>query len=107
MRITTKITITTLASIFIATTVYAHSFWVNTFESFAHQPGHVTVGLGWGHTLPIDDIPNAPNAKILVKSFTITNPGGKIIPLKIPSDQTATADKQTPSFDVFSANIGY
>ncbi|WP_321413719.1 DUF4198 domain-containing protein [uncultured Desulfobacter sp.] len=106
MRITAKITITTLASMFIATTVYAHSFWVNAFESFAHQPGHVTVGLGWGHTLPIDDMPNSPKAKILVESFTIAGPGGKITPLKIPSAETATADTQTPNFDVFSADIG-
>jgi len=70
MRLTAKITITAVASLFMATTVYAHSFWVNTFESFAHQPGHVTVGLGWGHTLPIDDILNSPNGKILVESFT-------------------------------------
>ena len=106
MRITAKITITTLASLFMATTVYAHSFWVNTFESFAHQPGHITVGLGWGHSLPIDDILNSPKAKITVESFTITDPGGEIVPLKIPSAEAATPDRQTPNFDVFIADIG-
>ncbi|MCG8550992.1 MAG: DUF4198 domain-containing protein, partial [Desulfobacterales bacterium] len=106
MRITVKITITTLASLLMATTVYAHSFWVSTFESFAHQPGHITVGLGWGHSLPIDDILNSPKAKITVESFTITDPGGEIVPLKIPSAEAATADKQTPNFDVFIADIG-
>ena len=106
MRLTAKIAITAVASLFMATTVYAHSFWVNTFESFAHQPGHVTVGLGWGHTLPIDDILNSPNGKILVESFTVTDPRGKTTPLRIPAAETATADKQTPNFDLFSADIG-
>ena len=79
---------------------------MNTFESFAHQPGHVITGLGWGHSLPIDDIPNSPNGKVLVESFTITDPQGKITQLKIPSAETATADTQTSNFDVFSADTG-
>jgi uncharacterized GH25 family protein len=96
MKFIAKIMIITLASLFMATTVSAHSLWVNTFESFAHQPGHVTVGLGWGHTLPIDDILNSPNGKVLVESFTITDPEGNTTQLQIPSAQTATADTQTP-----------
>jgi len=101
-----KKTIILLTLICSASLAHAHSFWVNTFESFAHQPGHVTVGLGWGHSLPIDDLLNSPNGKVLVESFTITDPAGKTIPLKIPSAETATADTQTPNFDVFGADIG-
>ena len=101
-----KKTIILLILIFSASLAHAHSFWVNTFESFAHQPGHVTVGLGWGHSLPISDILNSPNGKVLVESFTITDPAGKITPLRIPSAETATADNQTPNFDVFSADLG-
>ena len=95
-----------LTLLFSTSLAHAHSFWVNTFESFAHQPGHVTTGLGWGHSLPIDDIINSPNGKILVESFTITDPEGKITALKIPSAETATADTQTSNFDLFSADIG-
>ncbi|WP_321413866.1 DUF4198 domain-containing protein [uncultured Desulfobacter sp.] len=105
MRITGKIAIAAAASLFMATTVYAHSFWVSIFESFSHKPGHVLVGLGWGHTLPIDDILNS-SYKVPVESFTVTDPGGKTIQLKIPSAETATADKQTPNLDLFSADIG-
>lgn len=101
-----KKTIILLTLICSASLAHAHSFWVNTFESFAHQPGHVITGLGWGHSLPIDDIPNSPNGKVLVESFTITEPQGKITQLKIPSAETATADTQTTNFDVFSADIG-
>ncbi|WP_228133170.1 hypothetical protein [Aliarcobacter lanthieri] len=25
----------------------AHNFWVNSFESFSHKPGHIIVGLAW------------------------------------------------------------
>ncbi len=104
MKITGKIVITAAASLFMATTVYAHSFWVSTFESFSHKPGHVLVGLGWGHTLPIDGSLNSAY-KILIESFTVTDPGGKTYQLKTPSTETAIADKKTPNFDLFSADI--
>lgn len=49
-----------VAVIVVASHVCAHSLWVNSFESFSHQPGHTTLSLGWGHTLPIDDGINSP-----------------------------------------------
>ncbi len=103
MKITAKIAITAAASLFMASTVYAHSFWVSTFESFTHKPGHVLVGLGWGHTLPIDNPLNS--SKFQIKSFTVTDPGGKTVQLKTPSAESPTAYEQTPNFDLSSADI--
>ncbi len=33
----------------------AHDFFVSVTESMAHLPGHITINLGWGHALPMDD----------------------------------------------------
>jgi hypothetical protein len=34
---------------------YAHHFFVSVTETKVHPPGHITVNLGWGHALPMDD----------------------------------------------------
>ncbi len=39
-----------------ASPVRAHTLWVNLYESFAHKPEHIITSLGWGHTVPMDDI---------------------------------------------------
>ena len=84
----------------------AHTLWVNSFESFAHKPGHTTVSLGWGHTLPIDDMLNSPNGKVLVEKFSITDPKGEITSLKIPSSEVAEPLNKTNSFDLYSSDVG-
>jgi len=83
----------------------AHNFWVNSFESFTHKPGHTTVGLGWGHSMPIDDILNSPNGKVIVESFTITSPKGDITNLNIPTSKIKEPTKKTSAFDVYSADV--
>jgi len=83
----------------------AHNFWVNSFESFTHKPGHTTVGLGWGHSMPIDDILNSPNGKVIVESFTITSPKGDITKLDIPTGEIKEPTKKTSAFDVYSADV--
>jgi len=103
MKLIKNITLATLLSL---SSLSAHSLWVNSFESFAHKPGHATVGLGWGHTMPIDDILNSPNGKVIVEEFSITDPKGKKTALRIPSSETATAQKETSNFDLFDADIG-
>ena len=44
----------------------AHSVWINSFESHAHQPSHTMVSLGWGHALPMDDILTSPNGRVAI-----------------------------------------
>ncbi len=103
MKIVTKIVLTTL---FTVGSLSAHSLWINSFESFTHKPGHTTVGLGWGHSLPVDDILNSPNGKVIVEKFTITSPSGEIINLAIPTSKTIDPTLKTSDFDLYSADIG-
>ncbi|WP_151949226.1 DUF4198 domain-containing protein [Aliarcobacter butzleri] len=84
----------------------AHSFWVNSFESFSHKPGQIIVGLGWGHSMPMDDILNSPNGRVIVEEFKIISPNGEIINLDIPSSEPQEANKKAKNFDIFSADMG-
>jgi len=84
----------------------AHQFWINSFESFTHKPGHATVSLGWGHTLPIDDILNSPNGKVIIQDFTITTPNGKKIDLDFPKSKNVEPSKVSEDFNVFKSEIG-
>lgn len=106
MKAFSKIVIAAITTLFMAGSLHAHSFWVNSFESFAHKPGHVTLGLGWGHTLPIDDILNSPNGKMIVEEFSITDPNGEKTILRIPTSEMAKPEKETSNFDVYNADIG-
>ncbi len=60
--------------------VYAHTFWVNAFDSTAHQPRHVLVTLGYGHSFPIDDL----LTDLTLKSFTLYDPKLKATQLPLP-----------------------
>ena len=95
-----------LATILMASSLSAHSFWINSFESFAHKPGHTTVSLGWGHALPMDDILNSPNGKVIVEEFSITDPKGEKTALEIPSNEIAQVQKETKSFDIYNSDVG-
>lgn len=90
----------------VAVGLNAHSLWVDSFESFAHKPGHTTVVLGWGHALPIDDMLNSPNGSILVEKFCIVSPDGEKTKLEIPSAKKQKASIENANFYVFKANLG-
>lgn len=89
----------------LSSSLFAHSFWINSFESFSHKPGHILVGLGWGHSLPIDDILNSPSAKIDVEEFKIFSPDGKAVSLKIPTNKVEEAISKVKNFEVFNADL--
>jgi len=97
---------TLLVSFLFLSSIQAHTLWVNSFESRAHKPIHTTVGIGWGHTLPVDDIPNSPNGKVIIEEFSVTDPKGVKTTLKIPSSDIAKSQKQTSSFDLYNADLG-
>lgn len=84
--------------------IHAHSLWVNSFESFSHAPGHTTVGLGWGHSIPVDDIMNSPNGKVIVEEFKITSPKGKVTQLSLPTSKEQDPIQKTDEFDVYTAD---
>ena len=62
MKRTSLSVIVVLASIIFSTQAMAHTLWINLYESFAHPPGHAIVSLGWGHTVPMDDLLNSKTA---------------------------------------------
>ena len=85
--------------------VSAHMLWINSFESFAHPPGHTTVSLGWGHALPIDDMTNSVSARIFVEKFSLIYPDGKEIFLKKPGTEIAKPFISNDDIDLFAADI--
>jgi len=95
----------TLLTAFGLSSLSAHSLWINSFESYTHKPGHITVGLGWGHSLPIDDIPNSTNAKVIIEEFSIIDPKAKKTILKTPLAKPAKPDIKTTNFNIYDADI--
>ena len=87
-------------------TVQAHTFWVNCFESTkAHPPGHVTVSLGWGHTMPVDDMLNSPNGRINVERFSLIDPAGNKKELYLPKLEKADPLESNADYDLYVSNI--
>jgi uncharacterized GH25 family protein len=83
----------------------AHSVWINNFHCDAHKPGHAMVSVGWGHAMPMDDIPNSPNGKIILDRFELIDPAGKSHALKTPSVEPSKASLTTADFDVFPGDL--
>jgi len=96
---------TALALLFTVTSAQAHSLWINSFESFTHKPGHTTVSIGWGHTLPIDDMTNSTNARIAIEEFNVTDPNGKKTRLYKPQFNIAKPSITNSNFDVYNADL--
>jgi len=103
MQILKNITLTTLLSL---SSLSAHALWINSFESFHHKPGHTTVGLGWGHTLPIDDTLNSSNGKVNIEEFSIISPNKEKTLLNIPKMKMEEPIKKAKDFEVYDAQIG-
>jgi uncharacterized GH25 family protein len=63
-----------LLLIALASPAMAHSLWVNLYESFAHPPGHAMVSLGWGHTVPMDDLLVSKDGSLQMATFDLIDP---------------------------------
>ncbi len=89
-----------------ASTAGAHSLWVNCFESTQiHPPGHATVSLGWGHTMPIDDMPNSVKAKLKITEFNLADPAGNKSKLYKPQPKTVTPFESNAGYDLYISDI--
>jgi uncharacterized GH25 family protein len=84
---------------------HAHSIWINSFESHAHQQSHTMVSLGWGHALPMDDILTSPNGRIAIERFELLDPDLKKTDLLKPEFKLSKPDLSTDNFDLFSADL--
>ncbi len=100
-----KICLALLVSFCLVSMAQAHSVWINAFEATTHKPGHVMVSLGWGHTLPMDDILNSPNGVLAVKTFELVAPDMKKTSLSIPSSKVSKPSFTSANFDIFSGDL--
>lgn len=66
--------IVVLASIIFSTQAIAHTLWINLYESFAHPPKHAIVSLGWGHTVPMDDLLITEAGPLQLAIFDLIDP---------------------------------
>jgi len=82
----------------------AHSVWINSFESHVHTPPHTMVSLGWGHSLPMDDILTSPNGRIAIERFELLDPVLKKTDLLKPEFKLSKPDLVTDDFDIFAAD---
>lgn len=83
----------------------AHSLWVNTFESCAHEPPHAMVSVGWGHDLPMGDMLTAPGAAIAMQRFDLIDPGGEVTPLGLPEAGIATPELSIMDFSLYRVDV--
>ncbi len=97
-----------LAAAFLSTAsmAQAHSVWINSFESHAHQPPHTMVSLGWGHTLPMDDILTSPNGRIEIETFELIDPSGNKTELLKPEFKLSEPEKTSKNFELYAADLG-
>jgi uncharacterized GH25 family protein len=100
-----NILLLTAASLLFAPTAWAHSVWINVFESNAHQSHHAMVSLGWGHALPMDDILNSPNGRFALERFEILDPKQRKSNLIKPKDVLCKAELSTADFDLFAGDM--
>lgn len=79
------------AILFSARISSAHMFWVVSQESRAHLPRHVTTMIGYGHSLPFDDLLLAGEESIVVGDYFVDLPDGKRQLLATPATPTAAS----------------
>lgn len=87
----------------IAFPVSAHMLWVNLYESFAHPPGHVIASIGWGHTVPLDDLPGA----LKLESYELIGPDHGKTALQLPLSEERDDFLPTPTgLQISSGDLG-
>lgn len=95
-----------LALLVWASPVFAHSVWINNFESHAHASHHAMVSLGWGHALPMDDILSSPNGRIAIKRFELFDPDMKKTALLKPPFKLSKPELSTDNIELYAADLG-
>jgi len=63
----------------------AHMLWVNLNECYTHPPGHVLLSLGWGHSVPLDDLLASSSGTVHFASYALIDPDGNKTDLGLPS----------------------
>lgn len=68
----------------------AHFFFVNTTESNAHGKKSISVNIGWGHALPMDELFMGDS----LKSYSVYDPNMKKMELKFDKNANANMEKR-------------
>lgn len=99
------ISATVLLLVFTLATAHAHSVWINSFESHAHQPHHTMVSVGWGHAMPLGDILTSPNGRVAIDSFALIAPDMKKTPLHTPAFKLSEPFFSDSNADLYDADL--
>ncbi len=83
----------------------AHSVWINAFLAETHTPPHVMLSLGWGHSLPMDDVLNSPNGRVEVASFELIDPALQKTALVLPAAKPGKAVTENKNFSLFPGDL--
>ena len=86
----------------IVSSATAHTLWVNAFKSQGHLPAHVLCSIGWGHTTPLDDLPQM----VKLTSYTLYGPDLKETPLPMPVAKPSDSFDTDNGLTVVSGDIG-
>ncbi|MCG8552324.1 MAG: DUF4198 domain-containing protein [Desulfobacterales bacterium] len=73
-----------------AASASAHTLWVNLFDSDAHLPRHVLSTLGYGHTIPLDDL----LLDLTIASYDLYDP--ELTQTALPLPEAVQAQPITP-----------
>ncbi len=84
-RLFTLIVAVPLALLLLSAPAAAHGLWINLNESYAHPPGHALITLGWGHSVPLDDLLVSGHGVISLEAFDLYAPDLKRTALEKPS----------------------
>ena len=84
---------------------HAHSVWINSFESRAHHATHTMLSIGWGHSLPMDDILTSPTGRIAIQSFELIEPDLTKTDLLKPGFKVSEPDLTRKNFELFAADL--
>jgi len=96
---------TMLISLLVAASASAHRLWVNVFESHTHTPPHAMVSLGWGHSLPLDDIMTSVNSRIRIEHFSMLSPSMEKTDFTLPPFALSKPLTATPDIEVFDVDL--
>jgi len=84
----------------------AHSLWVALTESFNHPPGHVTSLVGFGHSLPIDDLLAGNYGTIALAKYDLVGPDNSRFDLGLPDLKVAPVKTSPTGMAVNTGDLG-
>lgn len=90
----------------VSSSAMAHALWVNVFESFAHPPGHALVALGWGHSVPLDDILATNHAILKLKSYEVIDPDMERTAMPMPIIKMEKEHKTSSGVIIQKGDLG-